>query len=217
MVDFRPPKLQILGEDETITTFANWQSNLLYHLSTNNAFAPFLESSWSKKTVSNYGFIDDNETVSETSRKTGAQKAIALERMLGLIAQFAPSLLRSEIIKKSTSLSWIWSRIRKYYAFSKSEVNFLKLYEKNKLPDERYETLYQRIIAHLEDNLITVASGIIHDGEQPIIDEELSPTAECLAVYHWLSLIDPRLPAYIARTYSKDLQTHSLKDIQPRT
>ena len=46
--------------------------------------------------------------------------------MLGLIAQFAPSFLRSDIIKRSTSLQWIWKRIPKHYSFSQSEGNFLK-------------------------------------------------------------------------------------------
>ena len=43
----------------------------------------------------------------------------------------------------------------------------------------------------------------------------MSPTTERLAVYLWLSLIDERLPAYVARIYAHDLQTKSLKEIQP--
>ena len=177
---FRPPKQERLTENETITSFANWQPNMIYHLSLNNEFAPFLDSTWSKKSAVNGGLIDDADG---DNRKTAVQKAIVLERMLGLIAQFVPRLLRSEIIKKSTSLSWIWARIRKYYSFSHSEVNFLKLYDIKRMPNERCETLYQRIIAHLEENLITVDSGLIHDGESPTVDEEMSHTTERLAVY----------------------------------
>ena len=61
------------------------------------------------------------------NRKSAVQKKIVLERMLGLIAQFSPSLLRNDIIKRSMSLSWVWQRIRKHYNFSQSEVNFLNL------------------------------------------------------------------------------------------
>ena len=128
-----------------------------------------------------------------------------LERMLGLIAQFAPSLLQNEIIKRSTSLSWIWQRIRKHFNFVQSEVNFLSLTNITRKPDERYETFYQRIVAHLEDNILTVASGLHHDGTLPTIDEIMSPTTERLAVYLWLQLIDSRLPAYVARIYTHDL------------
>ena len=96
-----------------------------------------------------------------------------VERLLGLIAHFSPSLLRNEIIKHSTSLSWIWQRIRKHYSFSQSEVTFLILSSIHRLDDERYETFYQRIVAHLEDTLLTVASGLYHDGALPTEDEAM--------------------------------------------
>ena len=81
--------------------------------------------------------------------------------------------------------------------------------------NERYETLCQRILAHLEDNLLTAGSELKHDGETPTEDESLSPT-ERLTVYLWMTIIDKRLPAYISREYSHDLQTMTLKDKQPR-
>ena len=81
--------------------------------------------------------------------------------------------------------------------------------------DERYETFYQRIVAHLEDNLVTIASGLHHDGQPADADEVMSPTTERLAVYLWLTLIDQRLPAYVVRVFLHDLQRKTLKDIQP--
>jgi hypothetical protein len=71
-------------------------------------------------------------------------------------------------------------------------------------------------MAHLESNLLTVASGLNYHGSEVAADEEMSPTTERLAVYLWLTLIDARLPAYISRVYAHDLQTQSLKDIQPQ-
>jgi len=118
--------------------------------------------------------------------------------MLGLVAQFAPSLLRNEIIKRSTNLAWIWQRIRRHFNFLQSEVNFLNLTNISRKPDERYEKFYQRIVAHIEDKLLTVASGLRHDGALPTVDEAMSPTTERLAVYLWLSLIDNRLPTYVS-------------------
>ena len=210
---FRPPKPWQLTESETINTFANWKSNVLYNLSLNNEFAPFLDSEWSKKSVSNRGLLD--VTLGEVT-KTAVQRAIVLDRMLGLIVQFVPSLLRTEILKRSTSLSWIWNRLRKHYSFSASEVNFLKLSSITKAENERYETFYQRIVAHIEDNLLTVSSGLLFEGTALTDDEEMSPTTERLAVYLWLTKIDERLPAFISRVYAHDLQSKSLKDIQPQ-
>ncbi len=219
MVDnaMRLPKLEILKENTTITDFDKWKNNLLYHFSLNDNFAQFLDSEWQKKSVANHGFDADGDEVPDVrNRKTAAQKSIQLDRMLGVVAQYAPSLLHNDILKKSTSLSWAWKRIRKYFAFSHSEANFLKIYEIHREEGERYETLYQRILAHLEDNLLTVAGGLKHDGDVPTVDEELSPMAERLAVYLWLLLIDQRLPPHILRIYSHDLQSMSLKDLQPR-
>ena len=218
MASFRPPKQWVLTENETITSFANWQSNIIYHLSLNNEFAPFIEpnATWEKQSTLNRGLQNDPNTVEEAQRKTATQKNIILERMLGLISQFAPSLLRSDIIKRSTSLPWIWKRIRKHYSFCQSDVIFLKISSIKQQEGERYETLFQRIIAHLEDNLLTVDSGLIHDGAPIDQNEEMSPTTERLAVYLWLNLIDERLPAYVSRVFAHDLQTKSLKDIQPQ-
>ena len=95
-------------------------------------------------------------------------------------------------------------------------MNFLKLATFQRVENERYETLFQRIMAHIEDNLLTVASGLQHDGEAPTMDETISPTTERLAVLMWLTMKDKRLPTYIARIYAHDLQSTTLKDIQPR-
>ena len=215
-MSFKPPKPWTLTEKETISSYSSWQSNMLYHLSLNNEFSPFIADTfqWQRSTIANRGLADDAGDAAD--RKTAAQKNIQLERMLGIIAQFSPSLLRNDIIKKSLSLKWIWKRLRKHYSFSQSEVNFLKLCEIKREPEERYETLFQRIIAHLDDNLLTTDSDITHDGAAPTTNEEMTPTVERLAVYIWLTLIDSRLPAYIARVYAHDLQSKSLKDIQPR-
>ena len=129
MADFRPPKQWVLSEIETIASFANWLSNIKYHLSLNNDFAAFIEpdATWGKQSVANRGLVSDGESVPATQRKTAAHKCLHLNRMLGIIAQFAPSLLHNDIVKNSTSLAWIWQRIRKHYSFRQSEVNFLKL------------------------------------------------------------------------------------------
>ena len=65
---------------------------------------------------------------------------------------------------------------------------------------------------------MTVDSGLLHDKVTAPVEqnEEMSPTTERLAVYLCLNLIDERLPAYVSRVYAHDLQTRSLKDIQPQ-
>ena len=81
---------------------------------------------------------------------------------------------------------------------------------------ERYETLFQRLVSHVEDNLLTTDSDITFDGAAVTENEDLSPTCERLLLYIWLTRIDQRLPSYVARTYAHDLQSKSLRDIQPQ-
>ena len=219
MSSFRPPKPWALKEiGETITSFANWQSNIKYHLSLNNEFATYIDQAftWSKASTANRGLTSDGNDIEAAVRKTAAQKNAVLEHMLGMIAQFSPSLIRNEILNRSTSLVWIWQRIRRHYGFRQSEVNFLSIYKIKRVEGERYETLYQRLIAHVDDNLLTTGSGIEHDGAAITANEEMSPSCERLLVYLWLVLIDDRLPAYVSRVYAHDLQSRSLKDVQPQ-
>ena len=215
-VAFRPPKPWTLTEKETITSYHSWKSNLLYHLSICNEFAPYLEIEWAAQPTAHRGLQNDGETVAAADRKTAVQKAIILERMLGMIAQYCPPLLKKDVMKSSTSLAWIWKRVRLHFGFVQSEVHFLKMNEIKRQDDERYETLYQRILAHIDDNLLTVASNIQHNGQAVAQDEVMSPTTERLAVFFWLNLIDERLPNYVARIYAHELSTKSLRDIQPQ-
>ena len=65
---FRAPKPWQLTEKETISSFANWKSNILYNLSLNDEFAQFLDATWAKKSVANRGLTDlkEGETVKKT-------------------------------------------------------------------------------------------------------------------------------------------------------
>ena len=135
--------------------------------------------------------------------------------MLGLIVSYCPETIRFEIERKATSLKWIWQRVRRHYGFSKSESHFLKLSCIKLNEGERYESFFQRIMSHLYDNLLTSDSGITFDGVPVTANEEMSPTVERLAVFLWLRLIDERLPSYVSRVYSHDLQYKSVKDLQP--
>ena len=86
MTSFRPPKQWVLQDNETITSFANWQWNIKYDLSLNNDFAAYIEpaSTWGKASTANRGLTSDGDDVAENVRKTAAQKNAVLKQMLGL-------------------------------------------------------------------------------------------------------------------------------------
>ena len=138
----RAPKQWKLTKDETINLFESWRQNLLYGFSQEKIFAPFLETTWQKKTATNphRGLQDDGSSVPEAKRLTATQKNTHLELLLGQIANFCPIVSRSSIIKNSVSLNDVWQRIRLHYGFQSTGAIF-------------------------EDNLLTVGGGISHQGE----------------------------------------------------
>ena len=108
----RAPKQWCLSEVETINSFENWKQNLLYKLSLNSNFAPFLTDgvTWLKKTKAQLlrGLESDGETVPLSRRLTARRKVNFLELMLRQIANYCPIISRSTLVKNSTFLEFIW-------------------------------------------------------------------------------------------------------------
>ena len=195
----RAPKQWQLTKIETITSYESWRQNLIYVLSLDKNFVPFLEATWQKQTASNprRGLTDDGSAVPEAQRLTAAQKNVHLDLLLGQIANFCPVISRNSIVKHSISLNDIWQKIRQHYGFQSTGSHFLDLARICLQPDERPEDLFQRLMAFFEDNLLSVHGGLTHHGAQVTADEDLSPTLENTVVVLWLQLIHPGLPLLV--------------------
>lgn len=215
----RAPKQWCLTTCETVNSFENWKQNLLYTLSLDKEFSPFLrdEMVWSKKSKSTplRGFSSDTETVPDTSRRTAQQKVATLELMLGQIANFCPIIARNSIVKNSTSLNYIWQIVRLHYGFQSTGAHFLDLCEIKLESGERPEDLYQRLNAFIEDNLLKTSGSITHHGERVEEDEEFVPTLENYVVLTWLRLVNESLPRLVKQRYGTELRTRTLASIKP--
>lgn len=185
-------------------------------LSYKDNFTPFLAPGlkWEKKssTVPYRGLISTVTPDGKTVLVSAEMKAQYLDQMLNLIAHWAPQYLSSDIIDLSTSLDSIWISIRKYYGLKKSEVNFIKFLSMTREPNERPQRLFRRLLAHIEDNLLTKDSDLKHDGQSDY-EEVITPTIERLVLLRWLELLHPGLPNLIATKMAFDLQKNTLKDI----
>ena len=218
MATNRAPKQWTLSKTETITTFESWRQNLLYILALDPQFAPFLGegTTWEKKTRTrpNRGFADDNEDIAVASRRTANQKATMLDLMLGQVANYCPIVSRNTIVKNSKSMDDIWQTLRSHFGFQCSGGHFLDFCEIKLQAGERHEDLYQRLMAFVEDNLLTVTGGIRHMGEPPQ-DEEMPPTLENLIVLTWLRLLHDDLPRLVKQRYGTELRSRTLASIKP--
>ena len=215
----RAPKQWQLTKNETLNSFTNWKENLLYTLSLDSGFSPFLTENftWQKKTVATptRGLQDDGEAVAVAQRLTAVQKNAKLELMLGQIANYATIISRNTIVKNSTSLNSIWVKIREHYGFQTTGSRFLDLAHIQLKPRERPEDLYQRLVSFFDDNLLTVEGGLLHHGEAATDDEELTPSLENLIVFLWLERIHAALPGLVKQRYGAELRNKTLASIKP--
>ena len=219
MAGSRAPKQWTLTKDETLNSFTNWKANLMYLLSLDNNFAPFLIDgcTWLKKTPSSptRGFVDDSASVPAAQRRTGAQKCAHLELMLGQIANYATIISRNTIVKGSFSLNHIWSKIREHYGFQTTGSRFIDLTQIRFQTDEKPEDLYQRLVSFFDDNLVTIEGGLLHHGSAVDSDEDITPSIENVIVLLWLERIHPGLPGLVKQRYGAELRNKTLASIKP--
>lgn len=168
----RAPKQWCLTKIETVNTFENSRQILLYTLSLDKNFAPFLITGtwWEKKTNNTpfCGFAADDESIPEGSRLTRMQKVNMLELMLGQIANYCPVISRNTIVKNSTSVDQIWQTIRLHYSFQTTGAHFIDFDSIRYDPSEPPEDLFQRLTAFVEDNLLRKDIGITHNCQTPV-------------------------------------------------
>ena len=214
----RAPKQWSLSKNETINSFENWRQNLVYTLSLDTNFAPFLAdgATWAKKTKAQplRGFTDDGETVPLSRRKTARQKVNFLDLMLGQIANYCPVISRNTLLKNPTSIQSVWNMIREHFGFQITGAHFLDFANLHLEADERPEDLFQRLMAFVEDSLLH-ANSLSHHGDVTTEDEELTPTLENFIVLTWLRLIHPELPKLVKQRYGTELRSRTLASIKP--
>ena len=219
MAATRAPKQWSLGKVETVNTFNAWKDNLLYTLSLDTKFAPFLVTNytWGKETTAdpNRGFTDDagaNDNPPTGMKKE--EKVKNLNLFLGMIANYATVISRSQILSKSTSLKDIWGKLREHYGLQTSGSKFIDLVCVRLNPGERYEDFYQRILTFFEDNLLSTEDNIKHHGEDITAREELTPSLENTVVLLWLERIHTSLPGLIKQRYGSELRNKTLASLK---
>ena len=163
-----------LSKNETFYTFQAWKQKLLYFLRSDNTFVNYVDRKWLKYSATNphRGLTDD--LVKGTKEVQNSR----LENMLEFVASYAPVISRNTIVKQSTSLDYIFQKLREHYGFQSSGANFLDLANIKYDPSERYEDLFQKLLSFFEDNLLKADSGVSHDGETITTDEDASPTLQ---------------------------------------
>ena len=215
----KAPKQWCLTKEESLNSFNAWKENLIYVLSLDSNFTPYLKAgvTWGKLTPTDEyrGFLDDGEEVTEAAaRKTKETKVTHLNMLLGQIANFASIISRNQLIKNTTSLNDVWGKIREHYGFHSTGAKFLDFGSVRLKTGERAEDLYQRLLTFIDDNLLTTADKIRHHGTAVTNNEELTPTLENIIVFTWLERIHVGLPGLIKQKYGSELRNQTLSSLK---
>ena len=134
MANNRAPKQWQLTKHETVVSFESWKQNLIYILSLDEKFSPFLQEdmSWMKRTTLTplRGFTNDGDDIRPAHRLTAGKKVQRLEFTLGQIANFC-TIISKKNSEKFDVLKNIWQLIRLHNGFKSTGGHFLNLAEIN--------------------------------------------------------------------------------------
>ena len=213
----KAPKQRYLEKHETLNSFNAWKENLIYTLSLDSNFTPFISAEWGRWTAAapNRGLTDDGDEVTDaTKRKSNEQKVAQLNLMLGMVANYATVISRNQIVKESISLNDVWSKLREHYGFHITGARFLDLVNIKLDVGERPEDLYQRLVTFFDDTLLTTTCNVRHRGAAVAEDEQITPTTENMIVLLWLERINSGLPALVRQKYGSELRNQTLASLK---
>ena len=211
---YRAPKPWTLKESESAESLESWWNNQKFNLSCYPTFATFIadDAEWHVKGVANRGMLDD---VDGPNARTAAQKCTQLNFMLEQLSTYiVPIISNKEVVDRSTSLAYIYSKLRAHYGIQPSGARFIDFYAIRMQPEERYETLFQRLLAFVDESLLTPNCGISHHGAAFPVEEMMSPTIENMIVLRWLELIHPQLPGLVKQKYATNLRAVTIASIK---
>ena len=206
-------------EKVTITRFEAWKNNMIYVLSMDSNFSPFLldAATWERAGPNNptRGLEDDVEPIPEARRKTAATKVLQLNLMLGQIANYATKITRGSITTNTTSVSDVWQKLRAHYGFQLTGARFLDLCDMSYNTEDSHEDYFQQLQAFFEDNLLQRNSPVKHHNADVETDEVMTPTLENVVCALWLKSIHPGLPNLVKQKYGSQLRNQTLASLKP--
>ena len=212
---FLAPKQRSLTENETSTSFEAWSENMSFSLSLDKKSARFLDDlkTWSKSNVANRGFVNDPETVEADVRMTAVQKALCLQHVLGIIANYAPVISHTYIKSSALSLEDIFNRLRSHYGFRRTGSRITELMSIQLEPSESHESLWERYYSFFEGNLLQ-ANGLTHEGVKLEHSESFTPTLLNTVVVLWLHALNPMLPSLVRQAFATTLRSQTIYSIR---
>lgn len=199
-----PPK-ELPAEGVTDTQFAMWTEKLEIYLEIEEKFRKFLPGGTYDKWLP----AEDNSNRIETPHPPDTDAKLPeirreLRQFIAIIAELVHQDYYNPIMKHSTSLTWIYKKIRQDYNIEHKGIHFMNILDLKFDSTGQttavgfYNQYRSMIIANLakKNDVISWKNEVLKE------DEKLSPSYEDLVLLNVLHLIHPQLPAFVREQYA---------------
>ena len=210
------PPNQLPNEGVTDVQFKIWKEELEIYLETEDKFEKFFPGGRYANWEAAESFEGRIQTPVEPDTETNLPRIQKdLRQFVALVAKYVHQDYYNPIVRHSTSLSWIYNKIREDYDIQQQGVHFLNIMDlvwdptAQTTPTGFYNSYRSAIIG----NLAKQGAFIKWKNTTLSEDEKLTPSHEDLILLNVLTLLHPKLPAYIKETYGHKLgKEHRLMD-----
>ena len=189
------------------TKFEIWKDKLECFLATNAEFRQFLPpkgkyQTWTAAEKNPDRIPDRPESDTDTSDIEEIRRS--LKTMLTVIADFIHEDSYNPISRQSTSLQWIYNKIQRDYNIQKQGIHFLQIIDLKYDPTEGQTPVgfYNAYRSMVMANLKPKGTKIEWLNETLDNDEQLTSSHEDLIFLNVMTLLHPKLPAYVREHYS---------------
>ena len=199
------PPNQLPAEGITDTQFAIWKEELEVYLEIEQKFRKFLPggayATWTAAEESEHRVLipvppHTDDTLHDTRRE--------LRQFITIVAKFVHPDYYNPIIRHSTSLQWIYNKIRQDYDIETQGIHFFNVVDLKWDPTAQTTPIgfYNQYRSLIMGNLAKKGDTIEWKNEKLKEDERLSPSHEDLVLMNVIQLLHPKLPQFIREKYA---------------
>ena len=139
-----------------------------------------------------------------------------LRTFIGQIAKAASKNMYAGIVRHSTSLEWVYNKLREEYDIQTKGIHFLNIINLKYDPDTKTPAGFYNEYRTVILNNVGRRNEVIQWNNNRALDadEAVGPLFEDVILMNVLNLIDPRLPKFVRKHYKLKTGDRRLMDIK---
>ena len=205
------PPTQLPAEGITDTQFAIWQEELEVYLEVEQKFRKFLPGgkyeTWTP--------AEENPLRIEMPQAPDTENSLPdirreLRQFITIIAKYVHQDYYNPIIRHSSSLKWIYTKIRQDYNIEQKGIFFLNILDLKWDPTAQTTPIgfYNQYRSMIIGNLAKRGDVVEWKNETLKEDEKLTASYEDMILLNVLHLLHPKLPMYVREQYAHKIGTN---------